>query len=144
MDPDVNTDEQVELIKNTSSAMFSAGVDTVSQSLEAISFIKAACIELSTNSNVQTAGILVSLILAMVWYPEVQAKAQEELDRVVGEGNLPDFGEEDSLPYCQALIMELLRWKPVVPVSIPRMVEREDVYRGYRIPAGSVVIPNFW
>lgn len=80
----------------------------------------------------------------MVWHPEVQAKAQAELDQVVGKGHLPDFGEEDSLPYCQALIMELLRWKPVVPVSIPRIVEKEDIYRGYRIPAGSVIIPNFW
>lgn len=80
----------------------------------------------------------------MVWFPEVQAKAHEELDRVVGTGHLPDFGDEDSLPYCKAIIMELLRWRPVVPLSVPRAVEKEDIYRGYRIPKDSIVMPNYW
>lgn len=46
----------------------------------------------------------------MVCYPEVQAKAQEEIDRVVGKGVLPDFTHEQSLPYFAAIIKEVLRY----------------------------------
>ncbi|KAJ7607921.1 cytochrome P450, partial [Roridomyces roridus] len=47
-------------------------------------------------------------------------------------------------PYTTALMKEAIRWKPTAPVWIPHFVGVEDEYRGYRIPAGSVVIPNIW
>lgn len=80
----------------------------------------------------------------MVWFPEVQKKAQEELDRVVGKDHLPSFSDETSLPYCSAVVKELWRWRPVAPVAIPRETDTEDVYKGMRIPASSVIIPNAW
>lgn len=82
--------------------------------------------------------------LAMLRYPEVQKTAQEELDTVLGKNQLPDFADEDSLPYCGALVKELYRWRPVAPLAIPRGTDTEDVYKGYRIPAGSVILPNVW
>lgn len=51
----------------------------------------------------------------MVLYPEVQERAQEEIDSVVGRGNLPSFRDEDSLPYLKAVLHELLRWSPPGP-----------------------------
>lgn len=39
----------------------------------------------------------------MTLYPEVQKKAQEELDRVVGHERLPEFQDRDNLPYLNAL-----------------------------------------
>lgn len=80
----------------------------------------------------------------MLWYPEVQVKAQEEMDQVVGKGRLPDFSDQTSLPYLSALILELLRWRIVGPMGVPHLSEAEDVYKGYRIPAGSIIIPNSW
>lgn len=80
----------------------------------------------------------------MVWFPEVQKKAQEELDRVVGKDHLPSFSDETLLPYCGAVLKELWRWRPVAPVAIPRETDTEDVYKGMRIPASSVIIPNAW
>ena len=50
-----------------------------------------------------------TFILAMVCYPEVQAKAQEEIDRVLGAGHLPKFADEPSLPYVAAVVKEVLR-----------------------------------
>ena len=50
-----------------------------------------------------------TFILAMVCYPEVQAKAQEEIDRVLGAGHLPNFADEPSLPYVAAVVKEVLR-----------------------------------
>ncbi len=49
-------------------------------------------------------------------YPEVQKRAQEELDRVC-VGRLPDFPDRASLPYIDALCVELIRWAPVAPLG---------------------------
>lgn len=56
-------------------------------------------------------------MLAMVLYPRVQAQAQAELDRVC-PGRLPDFSDYDSLPYIQAIVLEALRWNPVIPEGL--------------------------
>lgn len=41
-------------------------------------------------------------------------------------------------------MQELLRWRPVSPAGVPHATKHEDSYMGFRIPAGSTVIPNFW
>ena len=53
----------------------------------------------------------------MVLYPEVQKKAREELDNVVGPGCLPQFGDRVKLPYIEALVKEVYRWIPVTPLG---------------------------
>ena len=82
--------------------------------------------------------------LAMVTNPEAMKKAQEELDRVVGRGELPDFSHKDSLPYIDALVKEVLRWSPPVPLSGLKRATQDGVYRGYFIPEGTTVIENVW
>ena len=49
-----------------------------------------------------------TFFLAMVCFPEIQKKAQAEIDRVV-VGRLPDFGDVDELPYLSAIVKEVLR-----------------------------------
>ena len=56
-----------------------------------------------------------SFFLAMSLYPEVQARAQAEIDQVVGQSRLPSWDDHDSLPYLEALVKEVLRWNPVTP-----------------------------
>jgi cytochrome P450 len=56
----------------------------------------------------------------MVLYPEVQRKAQAEIDSVVGKDRLPDFGDQPLLPYVNAILEEALRWHPVVPLGTPQ------------------------
>jgi cytochrome P450 len=58
---------------------------------------------------------LYTFVLAMVQHPEVARKAQADIDRVVGQ-RLPDFSDQESLPYISAIIQEVLRWKPVAPL----------------------------
>ena len=82
--------------------------------------------------------------MAIVSHPEVQKKAQAELDAVVGPDRLPDFADRDSLPYIDAILKETTRWHPVVPLGIPHKSFEDDVYDGYHIPAGTVLIPNCW
>ena len=57
--------------------------------------------------------MLSMFITAMATYPEVQKKAQQELDSVVGTHRLPSFGDRERLPYIEAILKELLRWHPV-------------------------------
>ena len=67
----------------------------------------------------QTTSTLYVFLLAMVLYPEVQARAQEEIDSVIGEGlnKLPEWDDRPSMPYIDAVINETLRWFPVVPLG---------------------------
>ncbi|KAJ3831839.1 cytochrome P450 [Lentinula raphanica] len=80
----------------------------------------------------------------MVQFPESQKKAQQELDRVVGKNRLPDFTDRDSLPYIGAILYETMRWQPIVPEGLSHVVTEENLYKGYRIPKNSTVIPNIW
>ena len=59
-----------------------------------------------------------TFILAMTLYPEVQRKAQAEIDRVVGNSRLPDYSDQDELPYVDAVLKEVLRWHPVTPLGM--------------------------
>ncbi|KAJ7101265.1 cytochrome P450 [Mycena belliarum] len=83
-------------------------------------------------------------VLAMLANPEAQRRAQAEIDRVTGGRYLPDFADEAALPYVAALVKEVLRWRNVTPFAFPHYVTVEDEYRGYRIPAGSVIMGNTW
>ncbi len=80
----------------------------------------------------------------MVLHPDVQKRAQQELDAVVGSGRLPEFSDRASLPYLNALVKELLRWHPVAPLGGPHRVVADDIYDGYLIPSGATVLVNIW
>lgn len=80
----------------------------------------------------------------MVQYPEVQAKAQAELDAVIGTGRLPVFGDEENLPYLMAVVKECLRWQAISPIGVPHRLVADDEYKGYFLPAGSIVVANTW
>ncbi|KAI8982787.1 CyP450 monooxygenase [Trametes punicea] len=91
-----------------------------------------------------TFSSVLAFFLAMVNYPDVQRKAQAELDAVVGPHRLPNFDDRDSLPYINAMVKECLRWHVVVPLGIPHRTVADEVYDGYFIPEGTVIIANAW
>lgn len=108
-------------IKWAAFALFSGGTDTVSSTVYAF-------------------------YLAMTLHPEIQRRAQAELDRVLGGRRLPNLHDRQAgaLPYIDSLVKELTRWAPVLPAGIPHVLRQEDEYRGWRIPKGSYVIANLW
>ena len=72
--------------------------------------------------------------------PELQERAREELDRVVGPHRLPTMEDFPSLPYIEAVTMETLRLFPVLPLAVPHASIEDDEYNGYFIPGGSTVL----
>lgn len=60
---------------------------------------------------------------------------------MVGRKRLPTVEDIQSLPYIQAIVLETLRWMPVLPLSIPHRSLEDDWYQGYLIPGGSVIMP---
>ncbi|EKM75602.1 hypothetical protein AGABI1DRAFT_79771 [Agaricus bisporus var. burnettii JB137-S8] len=85
---------------------------------------------------------LMTLILAMAAHPEAQRKAQQEIDSVVGLHRLPDFSDKESLPYVNAMLKEVLRWNPIIPLGVPHLTTDVDEYEGYHIPKDCVVMAN--
>ncbi|CAE6417514.1 unnamed protein product [Rhizoctonia solani] len=91
-----------------------------------------------------SSNIPVKFVAAMVLNPVTQAKAQQELDNVIGPVALPSFSDRERLPYICNLIKEVMRWHPVAPLGIPHMCYQDDNYRGYDIEKGTIVIGNIW
>ncbi|KAJ8474071.1 hypothetical protein ONZ51_g7464 [Trametes cubensis] len=110
---------QEDVIKNVGLIAFEAGSDT-------------------------SYSTLVSVFLAMTLYPEVQKKAQEELDAVVGPYRLPGFEDRGALVYINAIVKEAMRWHVVLPLGVPHRTIEDDVIDGYFIPAGSMILANTW
>jgi cytochrome P450 len=60
---------------------------------------------------------LYTFYLAMTLFPDAQRKAQDEIDRVIGNDRLPKLLDRDRLPYINALHSEIYRWRPVAPTG---------------------------
>lgn len=93
-----------------------------------------------------TSSTMISCILAMCAFPEVQRRAQREIDAVVGPDRSPTWQDvDDSLPYMRALVQEVLRWRTVTVLSgLPHASTVDYVYQGFLIPAGTPIIGNMW
>ncbi|KAH9941591.1 O-methylsterigmatocystin oxidoreductase [Epithele typhae] len=91
-----------------------------------------------------TMSALSAFFLAMVMHPEVQHNAHAELDAVIGPNRLPSFTDREHLPYVDAVMKEITRWHPVLPLGITHQTRKDDVYKGYHIPAGTNLIANNW
>ncbi|KAI0036377.1 cytochrome P450 [Vararia minispora EC-137] len=109
-----------------------------------------------------TFATILTFILAMVLWPEKQSRAQQELDAVLGYGQLPAVSDRERLPYIEAVMKETMRWNPMLPLGkisltgffhsaklylhlgFPRRTSQADEYNGLHIPAGAIVIPNVW
>jgi len=91
-----------------------------------------------------TVSSIMSFLVAMSLHPDIQRKAQNELDSVIGRDRFPTFDDRPRLPFIDAVCKEVVRWRPVTPVVIPHAPTKDDVYAGFFIPKGAAVIGNTW
>uniref|UniRef100_A0A914CHP6 Cytochrome P450 n=2 Tax=Acrobeloides nanus TaxID=290746 RepID=A0A914CHP6_9BILA len=84
-----------------------------------------------------------TFILYMLHYPEIQAKIHSELDNVIGRENLITMSDQSRLPYLNAAIQELQRIAVLLPLGGQHIVLEDVNMEGYKIPKGTIVIPQF-
>ncbi|KAL7749461.1 hypothetical protein RI367_005015 [Sorochytrium milnesiophthora] len=90
-----------------------------------------------------TSATLEWAALLLCRHPDVQRKAHDEIAQVTnGCTRLPDLKDMTAMPYVRALIKEVLRYKPVGPLGLPRATVEETQLAGYDIPNGTQVILN--
>lgn len=109
-----------------------------------------------------SAAVLTSCVQALVTNPEVQKKAQAEIDAVIGEDRVPSWEDYDRLPYVATVVKEAMRWRPVAPLSVPhalsegkfctslfrvfliRLINIDEWVDGKFLPKGTVCLINVW
>ncbi|KAK4184782.1 O-methylsterigmatocystin oxidoreductase [Podospora australis] len=89
-----------------------------------------------------TAATLNSLVLHLAANQRVQAKAQEELMRVVGPERVPCYADIRELPYVRACVKEMLRMNPILSPGIRHFADEDVVYKNHVIPKGTVLLAN--
>ncbi|KAF8088275.1 hypothetical protein N665_0546s0008 [Sinapis alba] len=99
--------------------MFVAGTDTSSSTLE------WAMAELLAN-------------------PKTMAKAQAEIERMIGQNGLVQEPDISEFPYLQAVVKETFRLHPSVPLLLPRKAETDVEIFGYLLPKDAQVLVNVW
>ncbi|KAA1478269.1 cytochrome P450 [Dentipellis sp. KUC8613] len=96
-----------------------------------------------------TVATLQSFLLFLSRHPVVQDKAHAELLRVLGGSSstgvahLPTLADRIDLPYIDAVVQEIFRYNPPVPL-VSHAPRKEDTFAGYRIPKGTWVTANIW
>ncbi|GAB4859024.1 hypothetical protein Ancab_010492 [Ancistrocladus abbreviatus] len=93
-----------------------------------------------------TVAILLEWVLArMVIHPEIQAKAQAEIDTVVGTNKQVSDSDLPNLPYLLAIVKETLRVHPPGPLLSWSRLAIHDAHIGpHFIPAGTTAMVNMW
>ncbi|KAE9399831.1 cytochrome P450 [Gymnopus androsaceus JB14] len=114
------SEDKENLLMNALGSIYAAGADTTSTATSTI-------------------------FLALVCNPDILKKGQAAVDAVVGgHDRLPDLVDEGKIPYVDAIVMEGLRWRPVIPLGIAHHTASADIYKGYYIPADTIVMGNTW
>ncbi|XP_025098451.1 cytochrome P450 2J2-like isoform X2 [Pomacea canaliculata] len=89
-----------------------------------------------------TATAILWALVYFLHHPDVQDKCYEEIHRVVGTERAPTIQDRPQLVYMEAVIMEVLRYGNVAPLSLPHTTPCDVEFGGYTIPKGTLVIPN--
>ncbi|KAJ0976121.1 hypothetical protein J5N97_018086 [Dioscorea zingiberensis] len=95
-------------------------------------------------AGMDTTVITVEWAMAeLVKNQRVQKKAQEELDRVVGDRIMTE-ADFPNLPYLNCVVKEAFRLHPPTPLMLPHKASTDVKLGGYDIPKGSIVHVNVW
>ncbi|KAK5636928.1 hypothetical protein RRF57_012640 [Xylaria bambusicola] len=106
------------------------------------SYITGTLLEAGSDT---TSNTLNGFICAMLLFPDVQRRAQEELDRVVGSSRSPSPKDQGQLQYVRGCVKESLRWMPTTILgAIPHALTQDEYYMGFRLPKGAGLLNNVY
>ncbi|XGW12359.1 hypothetical protein V3C99_013232 [Haemonchus contortus] len=78
----------------------------------------------------------------LLYHPSVQKKCYNEIYQVFGDEQ-PCYARRKQLPYVEATIAELQRITNVLPWAIPHRTTEDVELLGFRLPKGTVVLPQY-
>ncbi|KAH7096828.1 cytochrome P450 [Auriculariales sp. MPI-PUGE-AT-0066] len=85
------------------------------------------------------------LLVALALHPDIQKRAQEEVDKITQNGHrLPTYEDRPKMPYVSAIVSESYRWMPALNLALPHILTQDDEYNGYHIPKGALCWANTW
>ncbi|GFY75836.1 cytochrome P450 2J6 [Trichonephila inaurata madagascariensis] len=116
---DPNTTFKKEVLEDLSRGFFAAGSETVRVTVDWMLCICSA-------------------------YPQIQKRIQAEIDEVVGRERFPTWQDRLRMPYTEACIAELMRWRTIVPLNLLRYTLQNTELNGYFIPKHTTVLSVFW
>lgn len=97
------------------------------------------------NAGTETARSTVEwLVLTAAAHQDCQHRIQSEIDDVIGHNRRPIWPDQKFMPYTEAFIAEVMRWRTILPLNILRYTLRDTEFRGYHIPKHSYVVHNLW
>ncbi|KAK5640469.1 hypothetical protein RI129_011280 [Pyrocoelia pectoralis] len=99
----------------------------------------ATCLDVLTAGFDTTCNSLGFVFLYLLLHPEVQQKAQEEIDSVIGRGRPPTSEDRPRLPYVECVVFESLRLITGRAFVVPRRAIRDSTLNGYFIPKGTIL-----
>ncbi|CAH1272917.1 CYP2U1 [Branchiostoma lanceolatum] len=82
-------------------------------------------------------------VFLMAVYPDIQARIHRELDSVLGPDGEVTLDKRAALPFVDATISEVLRFRPAAPFMY-RCATKDSKLRDYFIPADTQVLVNLW
>jgi cytochrome P450 len=100
--------------------------------------------DLFTAGMESTSGQLGWCLILLGNHPEIQARLQKDIDSVVPRDRLPSLDDRGNLSYLEATILEVMRLRTAVPLSIPHSTLNETELCGYTIRSDSMVLINLW
>nr|XP_008116752.1 PREDICTED: cytochrome P450 2A4 [Anolis carolinensis] len=81
------------------------------------------------------------ILMVLLEYTSVQAKVQEEIDRMIGRERMPSMKDRPGMPYTEAVLHEGQRYLDLVPSGLARRARRDVELEGVVIPKGATVLP---
>ncbi|CAK8671316.1 unnamed protein product [Clavelina lepadiformis] len=91
-----------------------------------------------------TASTLNWALLCLLHFPESQKKLREEVLNVIGAEGVASMSHKPSMPFTNAFIQELMRYRTLAPLSLFHKTNEDAELFGYFIPKNTVVAPNIW
>ncbi|XP_069701115.1 methyl farnesoate epoxidase-like isoform X2 [Periplaneta americana] len=102
------------------------------------------CLDLFMAGSETTSNTLGFAVMYMLLHPDVQSRAQAELDSVVGRDRQPTLQDRPRLCFLESVIMEVQRRANIAPAALPHRALKDAVLMGHTIPEGATLLVSLW
>ncbi|XP_043461384.1 probable cytochrome P450 303a1 isoform X2 [Leptopilina heterotoma] len=103
----------------------------------------AICVDLFMAGSETTSKTIGFCFLYLVLNPEVQKKAQDEIDSVTSRKRLPTLNDKSRMTYVNAIVYESLRIFMGKTMNVPHRAIEDTYILGHRIPKDTMIVVNF-